>query len=150
MLAVLICTLAQRLIFPAHIISNKQKSLEVFLQCTNGSALHPTQCRTGLVLLVISLELCLKSQEEKRESEKLPVHSQKLLVSVSVSSSGSSTGTGLPVFGWHWREGCQKYYLSWLMLSVRMCAVRKALGPWSFCECSLEIRGFLCILLHLE
>jgi len=27
--------LAQRLIFPAHSISNKLKSLEVVLQCTN-------------------------------------------------------------------------------------------------------------------
>lgn len=36
LLAVLICMLAQRSIFPAHSISNKPKSLEVFLQCTHG------------------------------------------------------------------------------------------------------------------
>lgn len=54
--------LAQRLIFPAHSISNKLKSLEVFLKCTNGlaSAHHSTWYKMELVLLVINLELTLK------------------------------------------------------------------------------------------
>lgn len=81
----------------------------MFLQCTDGSALYPTKCWTGLVLLVINLELCLKSQEEKwGGSKKLSIHSQKLLFSVSVSSSGSSTRTGVPLFGMALEVGLSK------------------------------------------